>query len=234
MSAAAPTKPGRTSPAATRREGGGLLRARGGGGAEEQGSRGAGEQAGGGAPPRNAVSLSPCRLVPLSPLHAPGPRSTPNRATGIRRSSHGLAAFTLVEVLAALLLVAIVLPVVMQGVSLATTAASSARRRTEAASLAQSKLAEILATEGWRGGVLSGYFSAADGYNADDYGWRVEVIPWTPEPYVRQLTVHVTWDRAGGEQSVTLTTLVYEGRPEDDDDDADATADPAGATGGTS
>jgi general secretion pathway protein I len=136
-------------------------------------------------------------------------------------SRHRCPAFTLVEVLAALLLVAIVVPVVMQGVSLATGAASSAKRRTEGASLAQSKMAEILATERWRGGVLSGQFDADDGHNAGDYGWRAEVTPWT-EPYVKELAVHVTWDRSNVEQSVTLTTLVYEGRPEDDEDDEDA------------
>ena len=38
-------------------------------------------------------------------------------------------AFTLVEVLAALAFTAIVLPVAMKGISLATTAASEARRR---------------------------------------------------------------------------------------------------------
>jgi hypothetical protein len=116
--------------------------------------------------------------------------------------------------------VAIVIPVVMRGVTLATSAASASRRRTEAASLAQSKLSELLATERWRGGVLAGQFGTADGHNAGDYGWRAEVTPWT-EPYVKELAVRVSWDRAAVEQSVTLTTLVYEGRPEDDDDDDD-------------
>jgi general secretion pathway protein I len=135
-----------------------------------------------------------------------------------RRLDARPAAFTLVEVLAALLLVAIVVPVVMQGVSLATGAASAAKRRTEAASLAQSKMAELLATRRWQGGALSGRFDADDGHNAGDYGWRAEVTPST-EPYVKELAVRVTWDRNDGEQSVTLTTLVYEGRPDDDEDD---------------
>lgn len=141
--------------------------------------------------------------------------------------------FTLVEVLAALLLVAIVVPVVMRGVTLATSAASSAKRRIEAASLAQSKMAEVLATERWRGGVLSGSFDAADGHNAGDYAWRADVTPWT-EAYVKQLAVNVSWDRTNAERSVTLTTLVYEGRPEDDDDDAngDEPADDEAAAGG--
>lgn len=147
---------------------------------------------------------------------------------GFPRRSARLTAFTLVEVLAALLLVAIVLPVVMQGISLATGAASSAKRRTEAVSLAQSKMAELYATEGWRGGSLSGRFTSFDGVNAADYSWRADVTGWT-EPYVRQLAVHVSWDRTAGEQTITLTTLVYEGRPRTEGDGQDAAA---GGSGG--
>ena len=122
--------------------------------------------------------------------------------------------FTLVEALAALLLVAIVLPVVMRGVSVAARAASSARRNTEAASLAQSKLNEIVATEQWRSGYLAGQFDSDDGDNAYDYSWSAEATRWS-EPYVRQLAVSVSWTSGGTQQSVTLTTLVYEGRPQE-------------------
>ena len=121
--------------------------------------------------------------------------------------------FTLVEALAALLLIAIVLPVVMRGVSVAARAASSARRNTEAASLAQSKLNELVATQDWKAGYLAGQFDADDGDNASDYAWSAEATRWS-EPYVRQLAVSVTWTSGGAQQSVTLTTLVYEGKPE--------------------
>ena len=148
------------------------------------------------------------------------------------RMRGGVSAFTLVEVLAALLLVAIVLPVVMQGISLATGAASSAKRRTQAASLAQSKLGELVATENWRTGVLSGRFDAFDGDDAAQYGWRGDLTAWT-EPYVKQLQVHVTWTAPGGEDSVTLSTLVYEGRPEEEDEAEEEQPTPgAGETGG--
>lgn len=153
------------------------------------------------------------------------------RRVGLRA---GVSAFTLVEVLAALLLVAIVLPVVMQGISLATGAASSAKRRTQAASLAQSKLGELVATENWRTGVLSGRFDAFDGDDAAQYGWRGDLTAWT-EPYVKQLQVHVTWDAPGGEEWVTLSTLVYEGRPEEEDEveEAQPTPGASGTGGGT-
>jgi len=46
---------------------------------------------------------------------------------------HRRAGFTLVEVLATIMLLAIVLPVAMRGVTISTQTASTARRRTEAA-----------------------------------------------------------------------------------------------------
>lgn len=158
------------------------------------------------------------------PACAPSRRAAPAALQTFSR------AFTLVEVLAALLLVAIVIPVVMQGISLATTAASSAKRRTEAASLAQSKMAELVATDGWSGGVLSGSFDVDDGNEADAYSWQADVSAWT-EPYVKLLAVHVMWDGTDGQRSVTLSTLVYEGLPEEEVD-AGEVGSSAGAAGG--
>lgn len=157
------------------------------------------------------------------PTRAP-PRRVHRRAGRVR-------AFTLIEALAALLLVAIVLPVVMRAVSVGTTSASQSRRRTEAASLAQSKLSELVATQDWKAGALSGSFDLAYGDAAPEYAWRVDVRPWN-EPYVKQLDVHVTWTAAGGrEQFVTLGTLVYEGRPEEDDGQS-GSGTGTGSTGG--
>ena len=53
--------------------------------------------------------------------------------------------FTLLEVLATLVLVGIILPAVMHGISLATIAAGEAKHKVEAVSLAQTKLAELTA-----------------------------------------------------------------------------------------
>jgi len=116
------------------------------------------------------------------------------------------AAFTLVEVLATLTLVAIILPVAMRGVSLATAAAGQARRQVEAASLAESTLAELQATGEWQGGNLSGDC----GTDWPEYQWASEVSEWEGTT-VQQLTVHVTWLSRGATRRVTLTTLAYTG-----------------------
>src|SRR5215213_11518039 len=124
-------------------------------------------------------------------------------ARGLRGRRHGLepratrrrGGFTLTEVLATLLLVAIVLPSVMQGISLATAAAGTARQRSEATALAESKLNELVATNQWQSGGLSGDFGE-QGEQFAGYAWQAEVQSWV-EPSARQLQVHVTWYARG-------------------------------------
>jgi general secretion pathway protein I len=111
--------------------------------------------------------------------------------------------FTLMEVLAAVVFLAIVIPVAMQGISLATWVADSARRNAEAAELAQSKLEELQATREWQTGNLSGDFGEAH----PEYRWTAELAPWEMGT-LQQLHVHVVWSSAGRERQATVTTLV--------------------------
>ena len=57
--------------------------------------------------------------------------------------------FTLIEVLVTMLLLALVLPLVMNGITSASSTASESRRRNEAAGLAEEKLDEIIASQAW-------------------------------------------------------------------------------------
>jgi general secretion pathway protein I len=117
--------------------------------------------------------------------------------------------FTLVEVLATMLMMAIVLPAAMEGISLATRAADDAHRRTEAAGLAQAKLADLVAEGSWQGGVLAGDFSA-QGW--PDYHWQAAVNPWsldTTEVGLQEIDVTVTWSARGRAESIMLSTLAY-------------------------
>ena len=99
-----------------------------------------------------------------------------------RRDSRrgGLAAragFTLVEVLAALTMVLIALPVAMEAISLTNAASTRARRQLEAANLAASKLAELVATNAWQNGNNSGDFSNYS-TNFPDYTWTSTVTQY--------------------------------------------------------
>ena len=115
--------------------------------------------------------------------------------------------FTLIEVLATLVLLAIILPVAMKGISLATRTGSVAKHRTTAAALAETKLNEILATEAWRDGTQAGDF----GTEWPDYEWNADVHEWEGTT-VRQVDVYVTWNtEARNERGVVLSTLVYTG-----------------------
>lgn len=112
--------------------------------------------------------------------------------------------FTLAEVLATFVLVAIIIPVAMKGISLSTRIAAHSKQQIESASLAKTKLTEILASQEWQSVNSSGDF----GPDWPEYRWAVEIQDRT-EATLYQLDLHVFWDTQELEQSVTLTSLVY-------------------------
>ena len=121
--------------------------------------------------------------------------------------------FTLIEVLAAMALTSIVLPVAMRGISVCANTASDARHRAEATGLAEAKLNELIATNQFQGGVMAGDFGA----DWPDYHWSAELVNWSPVNAVdngngntiSELDLHVTWNGRGSERSLTQSTLVY-------------------------
>ncbi len=127
-----------------------------------------------------------------------------NRISVRRRGN--LKAFTLIEVLASFVLMAIIIPVAMKGVSLSTRLTAKSKQQVEAACLARTKLAEILSSEEWKSGNTSGDF----GTDWPNYHWSVEINDWI-QASLSQLDLNVYWYAQGREQSLTLTTLVYAG-----------------------
>jgi type II secretory pathway pseudopilin PulG len=115
-----------------------------------------------------------------------------------------MAAFTLAEVLAAITIVAIVLPVAMQGISIATGLASVTRQRAEAVALAQSKLNELVISGQWDTAAISGDFAP----DHPDYRWEALAGDWE-EANMRQLQVTVSWTSRGSQRQVVLATLIY-------------------------
>ena len=126
----------------------------------------------------------------------------PNFARTARR--RGL---TLVEVLATIVLVAIVLPASMQGISMCLSASRDARQRSEASALAEAKLNEILATGDWQFGALSGDFGEA----WPEYHWGGGAASWSSDSTMAEVYVRVTWTARQQEREVVLSTLVYQG-----------------------
>lgn len=110
-------------------------------------------------------------------------------------------AFTLIEVLATMVLLAIVIPVCMRAISLAIAAASSARHNSEAASLAQEKLNEIVLT-GIGSAATSGDFAP----DHPDYKWNLETQ--SRDYSLTEADLTVTWIERGQQHSMLVSTLV--------------------------
>jgi hypothetical protein len=128
-----------------------------------------------------------------------------------RISFHSMqsSGFTLAEVLAALVFIAIVIPVVAQGLSIASRTGGVAARRYQAALVAERVLNESLVTTNWGAAEMKGI--TRQGYT--DYRWTLRSEPWLVDPYVYSLhliSVAVTYEVQGREHTVLLSTLDQE------------------------
>jgi prepilin-type N-terminal cleavage/methylation domain-containing protein len=118
-----------------------------------------------------------------------------------RRAS--LRGFTLVEALVAIAVMAIAIPILLQGFILANTISEKVRKETEATAVAQSALDEILATQVYNN--ISGEIEV----NGTSYAFSSSQDAYESETNVSQLVVTVTWPFKGQERSIELSTIVY-------------------------
>lgn len=123
----------------------------------------------------------------------PEPRSA---CAGCR---HG---FTFVEILAAMLFMAIVIPVTFEAVQLSNRVATAAGHKRTAAQLANRVLTEALVTESWRAGDASGDFTDEQ----PGYKWDVTSGDWD-EDTMRVVTARVHYTVQGSEYEVELSSL---------------------------
>jgi Tfp pilus assembly protein PilV len=124
---------------------------------------------------------------------------------GARKRS--TAGFTLAEVLAALLFMAIVIPAAVEGLHIASLAGTVAERKGEAARVAQRLLAESLVTTNWNQAVQSG--TLVEGQR--QFRWTMRNDTWNQDPnqnVIRQLSVEVTFAAQNRDYSVRMSTLV--------------------------
>jgi type II secretion system protein I len=114
------------------------------------------------------------------------------------------AGFTLAEVLAALVFLAIVIPVALQGLQIASRAGSVSERKALAARLAENKLNELIVTRQWSSSSSGGTIQEGP----QSYKWRLENQPWPEDGAMRLVTVLVTMQVQGREYDVPVSTLV--------------------------
>jgi general secretion pathway protein I len=128
----------------------------------------------------------------------------PRSRRGWRASGRG--GFTLIEVLAALLLLSIFIPVAMMATTQSLRMSETAKQRATAAGLAESKLAELIATGDWQSGSLSGSY----GDDFPGFSWEAVVDNWS-EANVQQIDVVVYWGTGRNDSgaSVTVSSLAY-------------------------
>ena len=132
---------------------------------------------------------------------------TPTSRAGRTEPAGPAAAFTLAEVLAALLFMAIVIPVAIEGMHVASRAGTVSERKGEAARVAQRLLAETLVTTNWNQAVQAGTLTEGQ----RQFSWTLHNDPWNQDPnqnVIRQLSVEVTFTAQNQPYSVRMSTLV--------------------------
>lgn len=114
------------------------------------------------------------------------------------------AGFTLAEVLAAMLFMAIVIPVAMQGLLIASRAGSVSERKALGARLADSKLNELIVTGQWQSAAQQGTIQEG----LQSYSWQLQSEPWSENGAMRLVTVHVSVPVQGQDYDVHMSTLM--------------------------
>jgi hypothetical protein len=130
------------------------------------------------------------------------------------RVTRRVAAFTLAEVLAAMMFLAIVVPVAVEALHVSSLAGEVAARKGAAARIADRVLNESLVTTNWTGGAQ--YGTVAEG--PLDFNWALTSQNWPQDSQqsavqgpaqgsMLMLTAEVKFQAQGKDYSVTLNTL---------------------------
>lgn len=116
------------------------------------------------------------------------------------------SAFTLAEVLAAMLFLAIVIPAAVEALHVASLAGEVAARKGVAARIGDRILSESIVTTNWNVGTQNGTVTE----RAEEFHWTLNNQNWPVDATaaMRLLTAEVTFSAQGHDYSVELNTLV--------------------------
>lgn len=113
------------------------------------------------------------------------------------------SAFTLAEVMVALLFLAIVIPVAVKAISAASLAGEVAARKGTAARIADRVLNESLVMTNWNNGTQSG--TASEG--GHNFNWTLNSQNWPVDSAMQVVTADVTFTAQSRNYDVKLSTL---------------------------
>jgi type II secretion system protein I len=130
--------------------------------------------------------------------------TTRRLSAGSRRE----AGFTLAEALAALAFLAIVIPVAVQALQVASLAGQVAERKSVAARVADRLLNEQLVTGQWKQSAASGQVEEG----TREFRWDLQSQSWEKDS-LRLLTMRVSYQVQGKDYDVQLSTLVDNNQP---------------------
>jgi type II secretory pathway pseudopilin PulG len=119
-----------------------------------------------------------------------------------------VSAFTLAEVLAALLFLAIVIPAAVEALHVASLAGAVAARKGAAARVADRILNESLVMTNWNSGTQNG--TVTEG--TQEFRWTLTSQNW-PQDMMQWVTAEVTFSAQGHDYSVKLSTLANSQTP---------------------
>jgi Tfp pilus assembly protein PilV len=124
----------------------------------------------------------------------------------------GQRGFTLAEALAALVFMAILVPVALEGLHLGSKAGELAARKSEAALVAERILNESIIQTNWNATVQNGTLRQG----MRDFRWTLRNDPWDQDPNqstMRLLSVEVTFAAQGQDFAVRMSTLADSAAP---------------------
>jgi hypothetical protein len=120
----------------------------------------------------------------------------------VSRVTRHVSAFTLAEVMAAMLFLAIVIPAAVEALHISSLAGEVAARKGAAARIADRVLNESLILTNWNNGVQSGTVSEG----VLSFRWTLSSQAW-PVDAMQLLTAEVKYQAQGKDYSVKLSTL---------------------------
>jgi type II secretory pathway pseudopilin PulG len=115
------------------------------------------------------------------------------------------AAFTLVEILAAMAFLGLVIPVVLGALLISNRAAVTAERSSVAAQLAENEMAQLMIDDAWTSASSRGDF----GENWPGYRWELKKNSWEATA-MTELDLTVFFQVHGRDHQIVLSTLASE------------------------